>query len=67
MKDEPEQKEGTTTDEPEADSEQFDPYSSSLSQTFKAGQKNEALDFGQLKQCDDNLPDDEEEDPSHSG
>ena len=33
-----------------------------MSQTFKAGQKNEALDFGQLKQCDDNLQDDEEED-----
>ena len=38
-------------DEPEG--EGFDPYSSSLSMTFKAGQKNEALDFGDAGDDDD--------------
>ena len=37
----------------ERDDQPFDPYSSSLSQTFKAGQKKEALDFGLAKGRDE--------------
>ena len=42
------------------DGQQFDPYKSSLAQTFKAGQTGEALDFGQVQ--NENKDDDEDED-----